>query len=230
MAKESNLELKVGAFVLLAFVVAIGFIFSISDFSAFEKGKTFRAIFGFANGLRKASPVRLAGVDVGSVKDIGIFFDKIENKTKVRVDIWVRMGTVIPRDSRIWINQLGLLGEKYLEIIPGQDTAQFINDNDMVVGEDPVAMEQISAKMNDLGAKLEKTVEGINLIVQNPKNQQAIEDILTGTSMIVNNVKSGRGTVGKLLYDDVIFSDLEGLTGDLKANPWKLLYRPRTMK
>jgi len=40
---------------------------------------------------------------------------------------------------------------------------------------------------------------------------------------ILESVKSGQGTIGKLLYDDTVYKDLEGLTSDLKANPWKLL-------
>ena len=228
MSKESNLELKVGAFVLLAFIIFVVFIFSISDFSSFQKGKTVKVIFGFANGLKKSAPVRLAGVDVGSVRDLQIFFDRNDRKTKVKVDLWLKEDTQIPVDSQVWINQLGLLGEKYVEIMPGTDTNRFVENSGTLVGQDPIAMEQLSARMNQLTSKLENTVEGVNAIIRSDKNQKSIEETLLGLSEIINNIKQGRGTVGRLLYDESIFNDLEGFTADLKANPWKLLYKPRS--
>lgn len=228
MPKEQNLELKVGAFVLIALTALTIFIFSISDFSIFEKGKTMKAIFGFANGLKKSAPVRLAGVDAGSVRDIKVFYDENDQKTKVEIDLWLKKDTEVPADSRVWINQLGLLGEKYVEIIPGQNAKQLLEEGGTLVGEDPIAVEQISDMITKMAKKLEVSIDGFNAVVQNEKNKKSLEDTLYGVSMIVDNIKQGKGTVGKLLYDESIFSDLESFTSDIKANPWKLLYRPKT--
>ena len=71
MPKESNLEFKVGLFVLIAIIGLIMFIFSVSDSSVLEKGKSVNVVFGFANGLKKSAPVRIAGVDEGIVEEIG---------------------------------------------------------------------------------------------------------------------------------------------------------------
>ena len=229
MPKEINLELKVGAFVLLAFVFLTAFIFSLSDFSAFEKGVSMEVIFGFANGLKKSAPVRFAGVDCGLVKDINVFFDKKEGKTKVKINVWLKAGTDIPADSVVTINQLGLLGEKYVEIIPGVST-DHLNEGSVLSSKDPIAMEKISEMVSQLAGKIEQSVDGFNAVVNNEKNQKAFEITLEGISLIITNVREGKGTVGKLFYDESIYDDLEDLTSDLKANPWKLLYRPKSQK
>lgn len=229
MPKESNLELKVGTFVVTAFVLLTVFIFSISDFSAFQKGENFKVIFGFANGLKKAAPVRLAGVDCGRVKDTTIFYDKKEGKTKVRVDIWLTAGTDVPADSKVTINQLGLLGEKYVEIIPGV-SLDLLQEGSMLMGKDPIAMEKISEMVTELAQKVDKSVDGFNTVVNNEKNQKSLEITLEGLSGIVTNVREGKGTIGRLFFDESLFDDLHDLTSDLKANPWKLLYRPKAGK
>ncbi|HOW35141.1 MAG TPA: MlaD family protein [Candidatus Omnitrophota bacterium] len=226
MSKESNLELKVGAFVLLGIIALAAFIFSISDFSFLEKGKRMKAVFGFANGVKRSAPVRLAGVDVGSVKDIKVFFDPQEQKTKVRIDLWLKDETQVPADSKVWINQLGLMGEKYIEIIPGKDQATLLSEGASLTGEDPISFEEISSMIGKLSIKLQDSVDGFNKVIQNPKNQQSVEELLESLKLITKNIQEGKGTVGKLLYDDSIFEDLESFTADLKANPWKLLYRP----
>ncbi len=200
MSRDNGLELKVGSFVLLAILALTFFIISISDLSIFEKGRHIHVIFGFASGLREAAPVRLAGVEVGLVRKLQVFVDGADGrKTKVRVNVWIKGNIAIPQDSKITINQLGILGEKYLEIIPGSSTDLIKNDG-VAIGHDPVPIERITEKIDSLMSKLEVTVD---------------------------NVNKGRGTLGKLLTDESIYNNLDDLTSDLKGNPWKLLYRPK---
>ncbi|MBF0522684.1 MAG: MCE family protein [Candidatus Omnitrophica bacterium] len=234
MPRESNLEFKVGFFVIVAFIAFCVFIFSVSGTAIFEKGETLSVIFKFANGLKKSAPVRIAGVDEGLVKDITLFLDKQDGVTKARVELWIKKGARIPTDSVVIINQLGLMGEKYVEIIPGLKINEFIQDGQMMIGKDPISQEQISEKVLAASQKLESVASGVNDIIHNEKNvaslSQALEHLnsITGNmNDILEQVKKGHGTVGKLLYDQVLYDDLEGMAADLKNNPWKLLYKPK---
>lgn len=227
MTRESHLELKVGAFVLFALAGLVFLVTSVSDFSFGGKGRSMQVLFTFANGLREAAPVRLAGVEAGQVKSMKIFVDETDSKkTKIRVHLWVKDGIEIPADSQVTINQLGLLGEKYVEIIPGRST-EFLAENSVMVGFDPIPVEKISQQVNDLATKLETTIDGINAGVLSEKNKQSLEAALADLSIVMSNIKQGQGTVGKLLSDDSIYKNLDELTADLKVNPWKLLYRPK---
>ena len=227
MSRERALELKVGSFVLLAFVGLFFFVMSVSDLSFVEKGKNMEVIFNFANGLRDAAPVRLAGVEAGLVKKMAIFVEEGEIKqVKVRVAIWIKEGIDIPVDSKVTINQLGLLGEKYIEIIPGH-SRDFYKQGNVITGVDPVSMEKVTEQVSVLTTKLETTIDGINNGILTEKNKKSIEDALAGFGAFGINLKEGHGTVGKLLNDESIYRNLEELTADLKANPWKLLYRPK---
>jgi phospholipid/cholesterol/gamma-HCH transport system substrate-binding protein len=248
MPKEPFLAFKVGLFVLAAIVGLTVVIFSISDTAFFEEGKTFHVVFSFANGMKKTAPVRIAGVDQGLVKDIVLFFDRADGKTKVDVTVQVKKETQIPQDSVFVINQLGLMGEKYLEVFPGQDTVNFITEGQTVIGKSPLAQEEISSYVMIVAQKVEQTVDGINTILRDEGNVAAVKNSLadvqsilteiktssnnlshmtTTIDEVVTAIKSGQGTVGKLLYDPALYNNLEGFTADLKANPWKLLYRPK---
>jgi phospholipid/cholesterol/gamma-HCH transport system substrate-binding protein len=227
MSRDNGLELKVGSFVLMAALALTFFIISISDLTLFEKGRHIQVVFGFASGLRDAAPVRLAGVEVGLVKKLQVFVDDADNrKTKVRVIVWIHDDIAIPVDSKITINQLGILGEKYLEIIPG-NSADVIKDDSVVVGQDPVPIERIAEQVNTLMVKLGTTVDSVNTGILTDKNKQSLEDALAGLGAMGTDLKEGRGTLGKLLTDESIYDNLDDLTTDLKGNPWKLLYRPK---
>ncbi len=227
MSRESALELKVGSFVLAAAGVLTFFVASISNFSFFEKGNGMQVVFTFASGLREAAPVRLAGVEVGEVKHLAIFTDANDaQKTKVRVNLWLKQGTHVPTDSTVTINQLGLLGEKYVEIIPGASTS-FLPEGSVIVGHDPVPIEKITEQVSTLTAKLGATIDGINTGILTDKNKQSLEAALEGFGALGHDLKEGNGTIGRLLRDDSIYKNLDELTVDLKSNPWKLLYRPK---
>jgi phospholipid/cholesterol/gamma-HCH transport system substrate-binding protein len=213
------------------------FIFSVSDSSVLKKGKSIRVIFGFANGLKKNAPVRIAGVDEGLVQDIKLFFDRAESKTKVEVDLWVKGDTMIPVDSVITVNQLGMMGEKYIEIFPGEDTRNFFQAEQTVIGKDPISQEAISSRVMEVSNKLENAIGGVNRLINDGQNVDSISTTLANLSSmttsldeIISDMKEGTGTVGRLLYDERLYDDLQGLTADLKKNPWKLLYRPKKTK
>ena len=227
MSRDNGLEFKVGSFVLMAALALTFFIISISDLSIFEKGRHIQVVFGFASGLKEAAPVRLAGVEVGLVKKMQVFVDEADGgKTRVRVNVWIKANVAIPADSTITINQLGILGEKYLEIIPGSST-DLIKDDGVVTGHDPVAIEKVTEKMDSLMTKLEVTIDGVNNGILTDKNKQSLQDALEGFAVVGTDLKEGRGTLGKLLTDESIYNNLDDLTSDLKGNPWKLLYRPK---
>ena len=252
MPKESNLEVKVGAFVVTAIVCLVIFIFSISDFSVFRKGVIYRVAFQYANGLKKGAPVRLAGVDAGHVKEIRVL-PAVARSADVVVDIWMEEDARIPADSRFLINQLGILGEKYLEILPGK-TRDVLPAGARVTGEDPVSMEAITQMFGALGKKADLLLDSVNNGIFSEANRTALaailvnvaavseslnKSVLTGTNKdalaatlanmaaVSGNLKNGQGTVGKFLTDPGVFQNLDELSADLKANPWKLFYRPK---
>ncbi len=225
MAKEKRLELKVGVFVFFGFILLFGLVFLIGDMAFFNPGWEMKAVFGFANGVKAASPVRIAGVDAGTVKDTVIFFDHNEQKTKVEITLWLKSGLKIPKDSRVWVNTLGLLGEKYIEIIPGSDYSEFIKPGDIAIGEDPMATQELTNLGKKIAAKLESSIEEFNEVMGDEQAQADIKEFLAHLNSITRKIDEGKGTLGMFLNDDSIYRDLEILADDLKKNPWKLIHK-----
>ena len=200
---KSKLEMKVGIFVFLGLIILAAFILSIGGFKTWTSRYKVNFTFGFVNGVKQGAPVRFAGVDVGEVKEIKFFYDPKESMTKVRLTCWIRKDARIPLDSKIWVNTLGLLGEKYVEIMPGQDYNKLLAENQNLAGEDPLAM-------NDIMKSAKNIVDSLDI----------------GVAKILNK----EGTIGKLLYDDKIYNELDALVTDVRNNPWKLLIKTKEKK
>lgn len=196
---KTKLEFKVGVFVFFGLIVLIVFVLSIGDFKDWSSGYHLKFTFNFINGVKIGAPVRYAGVEVGEVKEIK-FVSYSGQKTKVELLCWIPKKINIPADSTIWINTLGLLGEKYVEIMPGQDFQKYLSVNESLAGNDPIAMHELI----DLGKK-----------------------ITDDFGAIVSKMKNGSGTIGRLIADDTIYNEVEALILDLKKHPWKLFWKTR---
>ena len=197
---KTKLELKVGFFVFIGLFILVTFILSLGGFRTWTSGYRVNFIFNFANGIKLGAPVRFAGIDTGEVKNIKFFFVPEEQKTKVQVVCWITKNVRVPMDSTIWVNTLGLLGEKYIEIMPGRDYSSCLKPNGSLVGIDPIAMHEV--------VRLAK-------------------DIATNWDEAITRINKEEGTIGKLLYDDAIYKELEALIMDVRKHPWKLFYKTK---
>lgn len=207
--KSKSLELKVGIFVFIGLVILTWFVLWIGDFKIIKHGYHVRVSFGFANGVKVGAPLRLAGVDVGEVKEIKLTHDG-SGKNTVYLTTWLDSDIQIPRDSRAWVNTLGLLGEKYLEIIPGKDYKNVMKENDCLLGEDPISVQEVTDLAKDVVLQAKDTLSSLQSVLNN-----------------MDGVLEGKGTLGKFLTDEKLYTDLEEMFADLKKHPWKLLYRPK---
>ena len=210
--KSLNFEIKIGLFIFIGLILLIIVTFSIGDF-LFEQGYNIKVQMNFADGAQEAAPVRLAGVGVGEVKKAGIIRNEEDGTTKVELLLWLTNDAKIEKDATVVINTLGLIGEKYVEILPGTPGSPLVQDGDTLIGQDSISMQQITQKGYQIVVKLEEMIDSINFVL--------------------DKVKSKEGTLGKLLLEDKVHNDVEEITADvkemvkdIKANPWKLLHKP----
>ncbi len=197
---KTRLELKVGVFVFIGLVILAVFVLSIGGFKTWTLGYNVNFIFHFVNGVKLGAPVRYAGVDVGEVKAIKFIFPDAGGKIRVKVGCWVKKDTKVPVDSIIWVNTLGLLGEKYIEIIPGKDFNNILLEGQELTGKDPISMQEVT----DLANKIVKDADEVIL-----------------------KIKNNEGTIGKLIGDDAIYNDLDALVKDIRKHPWKLFWKTK---
>jgi len=198
-----NFELKVGIFTFIGLVILFIIVFSIGEFYLFKPGYSIKVMFNFANGITKAAPARVAGVTAGEVEDIKILYDEAERCSKVELSVWIGEGVRIEKDATAYINTLGILGEKYLEIIPGSVEAGFLAEGEALVGKDPIIMDEMTREMKELA---------------------------DATTVVMTRLKDGEGTIGKLLTEEKMYNDLEALVEDIKKHPWKLFHKGREKK
>ena len=237
MVERENVEIKVGLFVFIGMIILFIIVFSIGDFYLWNPGYQIKVYFQYANGLELAAPVRFAGVGAGEVKEIHILPNPKEYQAPVELSLWIQQRIAIPADSEVMINTLGLLGEKYVEIVPGTSQARILKPGDSVRGSDPLSTEVLVERAYKIASKVERTIDALNSVVEDPDFLISLKQTISNTNEATESAKTilaqlqkGQGTLGRFIYEDSIYRNLEELTLDLKQHPWKLLQRPKEEK
>ena len=115
MKGRSTIEVLTGAGVLVAAALFLFYAVLQGGRGAQAEGMTLTAQFDRIDGLVNGADVRIAGVKVGSVMGSAIDPQSFNAVVTLRVERSLRL----PRDSSAEITSDGLLGGKYLSIVPG---------------------------------------------------------------------------------------------------------------
>lgn len=242
--KKAGLEFKVGVFVVVSLAVLVAMVVRTGDFTM-KPGYTIRLVFETISGVEAGSMVKLAGVNVGQVKEIRVIRSP-KGQTKAEVHIRIDQGVYIEEDSKPRVSTMGVLGDKYIEILPGTTGNKAIQDGGLLEGGEPSNMDDLVNSGQRLIGKMEYAMDNVNQVVADPEfkthvkgtfvnadkaaanfNEMSedLKDAIKSAKIVLERLKNGEGTIGRLLKDDKIVNDMEAFTADIKAHPWKLLKR-----
>ena len=117
---ERQMQLRIGALVLVAILLFMGFVLSIGRRSAlFEDRYSLWTSFSSTEGLTVGAPVRLAGVTVGNVTRVAFGRDPKDRRIILTLTVEQRVRARIREDSVASIGTIGLVGDKVLDITVG---------------------------------------------------------------------------------------------------------------
>jgi len=115
--KQSNIELSVGAFVLLGIAAIVWFAIQAGAGVAIGGSYEVNARFTNVGGLRPGNQVFIAGVPVGRVEKIDL-----NSQYAAIVHMNVREDVRLPSDTIASVKTSGLIGDKFIALAPGADS------------------------------------------------------------------------------------------------------------
>jgi len=220
---KNTLETRLGIFVTLAVIAAVLILDVVGGTERFQRGYRINALFGNVQDLKVGDRVKIAGVEVGRVDKIGL--DEKENKVKVQMKL--RSGVEVRTDSVATIRFTGLMGQNYVAVDFGSPGAPLVHENDYVVTKDTQDLSAMMAKLDNVATGVEnltKTFSGDkidNLLGPFTDFLKANRGPLTATIANIQNVTSqisqGKGTVGKLIYDDSLYNSALATVSNLDS-------------
>ena len=188
-----SLEAKVGIFFLVCLAIAAYVWFWVLGVS-FQQGFILKAYFRTVEGLVPGAQVQIAGIRVGSVKDI--VYEPEKSEALVEMDINDAYRNAIPADSRVNIRSKGLMGDKYIEIQPGRPNARKLKPGQtlrMVV--EPTSNEKV---FETIGA----VAQDLRVLTKEARKQLIDEKGAQKIATIVNNADTSFKDIREILERD----------------------------
>ncbi len=181
-----NAAAKVGAFFVIALILAGLLVWRIEDLRI-GRGKAQRLSVAFKDvaGLDAKSTVRVAGVRVGKVAKIRI--DRPTGRAIVDMDI---DGDVdLRQGASAAVANLGLLGEKYVELVPGPVGAAPLPEGSVLQGDVPVTFDQITRLARDIEVDVKGISSNLNQSLGGPQGEERLRTIVENVRIITDDLR-----------------------------------------
>jgi phospholipid/cholesterol/gamma-HCH transport system substrate-binding protein len=220
MKSTTSLETRVGLFVALIALAAVLVIEILGGIERFGSGRRVHAIFDTVQELKVGDRVKMAGVEVGRVESI-----QLTNQA-VQVTMRLNREAVVKTDSRATIKFAGLLGQNFIDLGFGSAAAPLADSTTYLTSEAQPDLSAIMKKLESVASGVENMTKSFsgeeigNLIGPFTdfikQNKDDLSVTISNIAHISGEIRSGEGTVGKLIYDDTLHDSAAATLNDLQ--------------
>ena len=204
-------EVKVGIFVLIAIVILAYMALRVGRYElGKEENILVTALFSNASGLGRGLPVEIAGIEVGVVEGISLIEGQALVTMRIRPDL--KLGV----DSQAVIRTAGVLGDKYIELIPGLTGAPELKAGDRIVQtQAPADLDQLLIKIGEIAQDIRQVTQSLNSVLGGVEGTANMRKILV-------NLQETTLSLSKIIADNsqnvnLIVSDLASFSKDIRA-------------
>jgi phospholipid/cholesterol/gamma-HCH transport system substrate-binding protein len=240
MKKQLINNTKLGLFVLTGLLFLMILLYMIGrNRSLFGSNYLLKTRFENVQGLIPGNNVRYAGIQAGTVKKLQILNDTTVEVTMI---VETKMEDIIRKDAITSIGTDGLVGNKVLNIVPGELNAPIAKNGDLLTSKKPIDTEKILSTLSQTNNDVAIIVSGLKNTVERINNSSALWDLLSDDQManniknsakniqlaaskassvsndvqlIVEGLKKGNGSMGILLKDTILASNLNKTSHNL---------------
>lgn len=218
-------EVRVGLVVIVSLFVLAGTVLYIGSGggSPFAKKYTLKALMTDVNGLKAGAPVRVGGVEVGTVTEVDFAGQGAGGMVEVEMKLDKRVQDRVTTESTATVGAMGLLGEKAVDITAAPRGAP-IQDGGYLsaAAEDP--FKGLMADASDSTAHLRRILarmdagEGlIGKALRDDELYQRMIDVSVRLQTMMDKLESSRGPLGRLMNDETMANSLAGSARGIEA-------------
>ena len=214
-ARSRKHELAVGVLLLVALVILAYLAVQVGAFRM--QAGTFRvqAVFDNAGGVVEGAVVSVAGVDVGTVDRIWVQDNQAWMALVIDEDLEV------PRDTRAAIRARSVLGEKYVQLLPGPSQGTLLAEGDrIVITEGQMEIDEMVNGMGPLVAAMDPDQLAEVMAVMNgalADDPERVERMLADTEIMLHNLREASEQAPALVTEGrAAVAELRGMAADLR--------------
>ena len=214
-------ELKFGLIAVFALVMAGLLIFAVGGGGGFFwQNYSLKVKFDNVAGLMSGSPVRVAGVEVGSVTNVELMPSGVEVWFSIKDD----MKPLVTDLSMASIGSISLLGEGAVDITPGPGGTPIPEwgyvRSGIAEGSIAAMTSQASAGIAEAKMLIEDIRKGrgtVGKLFTDDSVYREFNALVSAAERLTRNISEGRGTLGQLANNPKMYNELEASIANLNA-------------
>jgi len=175
--KKAQAEMVTGVFIVIAFIMFVFGFFFIKNISIRAGTYDLEFIFADVTGLERHDPITISGLKIGKVTQF-----ELEGAV-VHVTAQINPGVQLPKDSKVQIKNLGMVGEKIIDIEPGTQT-EFLQEGDQVTGSVATDIMEITDTATGLIQQAEELIITMSAMLNNTFDSKTQQDIKSSLHQI----------------------------------------------
>ncbi len=186
--EKSRLEIKVGLFVFLGLALLAVLVIQFSKGASAFRG-TYALKLNAVNvgGLKPRASVLLAGVQVGSVKDIQLV---LPGGKSVTILLQIYKDFPIYHDARFVIEQAGFLGDQFVSVIPTENQLPVLTNNAEISCQEPFDLQEVARGAAGFIKRMDETAQKLDASVTDLRSQVLNAQTLSGFGAALTNMKA----------------------------------------
>ncbi|MBN1549287.1 MCE family protein [Candidatus Babeliales bacterium] len=213
-------ETRVGVFIIIAIGIFFYMTFQIGVFRLDRSNYVqYTVYFEDVSGLQKKSDIKIAGVKVGWVESVDLLQDEMQAKAHIMVQKKYRLH----RDAYAIVRQDGLLGTKYLEIVPGDPLLPGLGSGESLSkpGKSPVDIDELLQQFKDIATNVEDATDSIRHAIGGDDGKTKLKETFDDLNAAADRMAEFSSTFNRILTNnetnvDSIMSDFKNFSHDLK--------------
>lgn len=180
-------EAKVGIFFLAAIAIFSYVWFRVLDIGV-QDGFTLKARFRSVEGLVKDAQVQIAGIRIGTVRDVE--YDSETGKAAVTMSINEAYRNSIPEGSRLFIKSKGLTGDKYLVIEPGKPNARKLKPGEEIsLVFEPTDPDKVLESVGIIAQNLQMVTKEVRNQIIEEKGAEKFDRVLDNSDAVFKDLR-----------------------------------------
>ena len=152
-------EVKVGLVIVVSLLVLAAFIIAILGLKIGQPIATYTTTLKYVGGIEVGKSVRFGGMPVGRVMKLSV---SKEDNTRIQVTMDIAQGTPVKSDSTAFVDTLGFIGDFYVEISTGTQSAPLLPSGSEIPGHEIVTFNDVLASAQSAVEKMNETLVIVN--------------------------------------------------------------------
>ncbi|MFN7979915.1 MAG: MlaD family protein [Vicinamibacterales bacterium] len=214
-------ELKIGMLTVFALAMAGIMVFAVGGAGGFAWQRyPLKARFANIATVKSGTPVRLSGIEIGTVTQVDFAGSGAEAWFEVSKDV----RPLITDRSVAVIGAISMLGEGALDITSGPGGTPIADWGYVRTGVDPSSFSSVAAtageslsEVGKLMADLRAGKGSMGKLLTDDAAYRDLDALMIATTRVAEAVQKGRGTMGRLVNDPKIYEELAASTADLHS-------------